>query len=80
MEAFILLIDDLFKDSKIKTIIQLQKVTQWPSISDQRYAEMKIWEPTNPEYNDFLIELAKIKKYDNIFHNLNEHSEKKTII
>jgi MoaA/NifB/PqqE/SkfB family radical SAM enzyme len=79
MEAFILLIDHLFKDSKIKTIIQLQKVTQWPSISDQRYAEMKIWEPTNPEYNDFLIELAKIKKYDNIFHNLNEHSEKPLI-
>jgi hypothetical protein len=74
MEAFILLIRGLFKDSKIKTVIQLQKVVQWPSISDERYKQMKIWEPTNPEYNDFVIELAKIKKYEDILHNLNEHA------
>jgi hypothetical protein len=79
MEAFILLIRGLFKDSKIKTVIQLQKVVQWPSISDERYKQMKIWEPTNPEYNDFVIELAKIKKYEDILHNLNEHTPTKLI-
>jgi MoaA/NifB/PqqE/SkfB family radical SAM enzyme len=79
MEAFVLLIDELFKDSPIKRIIQFQKVVQWPSISNERYKEMKIWEPTNPEYDDFVKELAKIKKYTNIIHNLNEHDEKKLI-
>jgi hypothetical protein len=73
------MIDDLFKDSKIKTVIQLQKVVQWPSITDERYVQMKIWEPTNPEYGDFVKELAKIKKYGNILHNLNEHSEQNLI-
>ena len=79
MEAFVLMIDDLFKDSKIKTVIQLQKVVQWPSISDERYVQMKIWEPTNPEYSDFVKELAKIKNYKNILHNLNEHNEQNLI-
>jgi len=79
MEAFVLMIDDLFKDSKIKTVIQLQKVVQWPSISDERYVQMKIWEPTNPEYSDFVKELVKIKKYKNILHNLNEHDEQNLI-
>jgi MoaA/NifB/PqqE/SkfB family radical SAM enzyme len=79
MEAFVLLIDELFKDSPIKRIIQFQKVVQWPSISNERYKEMKIWEPTNPEYDDFVKELAKIKKYTNIIHNLNEHNEKDLI-
>jgi hypothetical protein len=40
---------------------------------------MKIWEPTNPEYNDFVKELKKIKKYTNILHNLNEHDSKDLI-
>lgn len=79
MEAFILLINDLFKDSNIEKIIQLQKVVQWPSISDEKYQQMKIWEPTNPEYGDFVKELEKVKKYNNIFHNLNEHIEKDII-
>lgn len=79
MDMFVQLIDSKFKDSKIKTVIQFQKVVQWPSISDERYKEMKIWEPTNPEYNDFVEELEKIKKYDNILHNLNEHHKKKLI-
>jgi wyosine [tRNA(Phe)-imidazoG37] synthetase (radical SAM superfamily) len=79
MEDFVLMIDRIFKESKIKTVIQLQKVVQWPSISDERYKQMKIWEPTNPEYNDFVKELKKIKKYKNILHNLNEHDEKTLI-
>jgi hypothetical protein len=79
MEMFVQMIDRIFKDSSIEKIIQFQKVVQWPSISDERYKQMKIWEPTNPEYNDFVIELSKIKKYDHILHNLNEHSEKKLI-
>ena len=79
MEDFVLMIDRIFKESKIKTVIQLQKVVQWPSISDERYKQMKIWEPTNPEYNDFVKELKKIKKYTNILHNLNEHDSKDLI-
>jgi len=79
MEMFVQMIDRIFKDTPIEKIIQFQKVVQWPSISDERYKEMKIWEPTNPEYNDFVFELSKIKKYKNIFHNLNEHAEQKLI-
>jgi hypothetical protein len=79
MEMFVLMIDRIFKESKIKTVIQFQKVVQWPSISDERYKQMKIWEPTNPEYNDFVQELKKIKRFTNILHNLNEHDEKTLI-
>jgi molybdenum cofactor biosynthesis enzyme MoaA len=83
MEQFVLLIDSLFKHTGIKTIIQFQKVVQWPSISDERYKDMKIWEPTNSEYKDFVKELMKINNYKNIIHNLNEHKliniEKKLI-
>jgi wyosine [tRNA(Phe)-imidazoG37] synthetase (radical SAM superfamily) len=81
MEQFVLLIDKLFKHTKINTVIQFQRVLQWPSISDERYKDMKIWEPSNPDYHEFLIELEKIKSYGNIMHNLNDHNldEKKLI-
>jgi len=81
MEQFILLIDKLFKHTKINTVIQFQKVVKWPSMSDERYKIMKIWEPSNPEYYDFVKELEKINKYKNVMHNLNEHNlnEKKIL-
>lgn len=81
MEQFVLLIDALFKQTKINRVIQFQKVVKWPSMSDERYKVMKIWEPSNPEYYDFVKELEKINKYKNVMHNLNEHNlDKKDII
>lgn len=73
MNSFVLLINNLFKDKVIKTVIQFQKIVQWPSISDERYKKMKIWETSNTEYHDFVKELEKIKIYKNVMHNLNEH-------
>lgn len=73
MESFILMIEEKFKDSNVTKVIQLQKVVQWPSIPDDVYETMKIWEPTHPEYEDFLDELEKIQDYPQVLQNLNEH-------
>mgnify|MGYP001061144911 CR=1 FL=1 len=80
MDMFVELIDSKFKDSKIKQVIQFQKVVQWPSISDERYKLMKIWEPEHPEYNDFVVELKKINRHSHLLHNLNEHDPKENLI
>lgn len=80
MEMFVNLIADKFKDSKIQQVIQFQKVVQWPSISDERYKQMKIWEPEHPEYLDFVAELERLDKYEHLIHNLNEHRPKRSLI
>lgn len=73
MEPFVKLMSDIFRGARFDLVINFQKVWPWPTISPEDYKEMCVWEKSHSDYNDFLIEIDKIKKYDFVVHNLHEH-------
>lgn len=57
------------------------KITNWGTFSDGEYNLKKVWDPSHPEHDKFLIELHKVWKNKNLFHNMYEFINfKKTLL
>tara|TARA_R100000081_G_scaffold77340_1_gene43820 strand:- start:228 stop:1307 length:1080 start_codon:yes stop_codon:yes gene_type:complete len=81
MEDFVKMGEEIFGDCSYQLQINFQRVWQWPSISDERFKKMCIWDTDHPEHQQFLVELKKIERYSQygygegktvVYHNLND--------
>lgn len=71
IEPFIKLIYELNKNRIKKMgdyscVIYFSKIDDWYVMDEKTFNENAVWKKTHPEYEDFLKEIIKIKKYSNI--------------
>lgn len=64
-----------------KVLVLFVKINNWGTFSDSEFMKEKIWDSNHPEYDDFIIELNRIKGLSNVYHNMHDLlNEEKDII
>ena len=64
-----------------KVLVLFVKMNNWGTFTDDEFMKEKIWDSTHPEYDDFIIQLNRIKGLTNVYHNMHDLlNEDKTII
>lgn len=65
------IIEDIFKNSKIKFDLNYRQIVYWSSsaYSIQDLNKISIFDPIHPEFKDFITELNKIRSLPNATHN-----------
>ena len=69
MSEFVEMVNKIFRNKKV--LIYFYKVANWGTFSEQQYNEIKVWDNEHLLYNEFKIEVEKLKKYHNVVHNFN---------
>jgi MoaA/NifB/PqqE/SkfB family radical SAM enzyme len=69
MADFYELMQTIF-NGKVKVFFK--KVNNWGAYTSEEYNQKQIWNETHPEFNLFLLQLSKIAKKHNCFHNMND--------
>jgi len=59
-----------------KAVIFFKKISNWGTYTDEEFKIKEIHNPEHPEFNLFLLQLAKINKKDKCIHNFHDIAEK----
>ena len=68
------LIESYFKKRKtpVKWEVKTNRIINWGTYTDEEMMKKEVFKPEHPLFNDFLLELDKIKDLPNIVHNFHE--------
>lgn len=69
MKIFYDLMVSIFKD---KSSVYFGKINNWGTFSDEEFKNHHVWNPTHPEYQQFLQEVNRTLPADQCFNNLQE--------
>jgi organic radical activating enzyme len=69
MKLFYDLMINIFGD---KANVYYGKITNWGTFTDDEFKKHEIWNPSHPEYNNFIMEVNKLLPAKNSFTNLQE--------
>lgn len=71
MEDFVKMSKEIFKSRGKRLHIQFYKIVDWGLDNLDELRPKQIWKEDHPEYQDYIKEVAKIEKYENVISNLN---------
>lgn len=55
-----------------KVNVYFGKILNWGNLSNDTYNDKKVWEPSHPQYDDFVEEVNSFILKDKVWHNLQE--------
>ena len=74
VEKFTILMNSIFKGHKEHTVL-FYRISNWGTYSEQEFKEVNIFDRDHPEHTQFLNEVHKLNKYNNVVSNLDLEPE-----